>query len=228
MADNVTVNAGTFATDDVGGVHYQRIKLDLGGDGVASSLIRGQQSAASALPVVGASDLDGVATDTPSTDEEGAAARTKISLLKGIKNYLRTLAAKQPALGTVGAPSADVLTTQPPASTGSFATVANAAVDAAASTAIDAQATLGKRYARVIVNCDNAHTVRFYGHTADFTAITAVYQLIEYAKTGVAAVSGYGGNAYLVDVSGLAFFCPVVTNDGADASDILVLVAFSD
>jgi hypothetical protein len=38
MADNVPVTAGTgtlIATDDVGGVQYQYVKLDLGGDGVS-------------------------------------------------------------------------------------------------------------------------------------------------------------------------------------------------
>lgn len=54
MADNITVTPGagaTVATDDVGGVQYQRIKVDLGGDGAASPLVRGQQSRASSLPV---------------------------------------------------------------------------------------------------------------------------------------------------------------------------------
>lgn len=40
MADNVELNAGTggatLATDDVAGVHYQYVKLDLGGDGASS------------------------------------------------------------------------------------------------------------------------------------------------------------------------------------------------
>lgn len=40
MSDNVTLNAGTggatLATDDVGGVQYQVVKLDLGADGLAS------------------------------------------------------------------------------------------------------------------------------------------------------------------------------------------------
>lgn len=40
MADNVELNAGTggatLATDDVSGVHYQYVKLDLGGDGASS------------------------------------------------------------------------------------------------------------------------------------------------------------------------------------------------
>ena len=39
MADNVSVTPGagtTIATDDVGGVQYQRVKLDLGGDGASA------------------------------------------------------------------------------------------------------------------------------------------------------------------------------------------------
>lgn len=36
MADNTTVAAGsTYATDDIGGVHYQRVKLTVGADGTA-------------------------------------------------------------------------------------------------------------------------------------------------------------------------------------------------
>ncbi len=38
MADNVTITPGSgasVATDDVGGVQYQRVKLDLGGDGLS-------------------------------------------------------------------------------------------------------------------------------------------------------------------------------------------------
>lgn len=47
MADNVTIPAsgtGTatpvVATDDVSGVHYQRVKLDVGGDGVALPVVQ--------------------------------------------------------------------------------------------------------------------------------------------------------------------------------------------
>lgn len=42
MADNTTINTGsgtTVATDDVGGVHYQRFKLDGGGDGASVPLV---------------------------------------------------------------------------------------------------------------------------------------------------------------------------------------------
>lgn len=38
MADNVEITAGSgtpIATDDVGGIQYQRVKLDLGGNGVS-------------------------------------------------------------------------------------------------------------------------------------------------------------------------------------------------
>jgi hypothetical protein len=59
MADNVEITAGTgtdIATDDVGGVHYQRVKIDLGGDGAASPLVRGQQTSANSIPIVLASD----------------------------------------------------------------------------------------------------------------------------------------------------------------------------
>lgn len=50
MADNVAVTAGagtTIATDDVGGVHYQRVKIDFGTDG-ASAPITSAVDAASA------------------------------------------------------------------------------------------------------------------------------------------------------------------------------------
>lgn len=58
MADDVTLpgTGADVATDDVGGSHYQRIKIDLGADGVASPLERGQQAGADSLPVVLASD----------------------------------------------------------------------------------------------------------------------------------------------------------------------------
>lgn len=71
MADNVAITPGSgasIATDDVGGVQYQRVKLDLGGDGASSPLLRGQQAKANSLPVVLASDHDAV----PVSDGGGA------------------------------------------------------------------------------------------------------------------------------------------------------------
>jgi len=67
MADNVGITTGagaTIASDDVGGVHYQRIKIDLGGDGLASPLVRGAQNKANSLPVTLATDEDIAATLT--------------------------------------------------------------------------------------------------------------------------------------------------------------------
>lgn len=64
MADNVTIPAtgtGTttpvVATDDISGVHYQKIKIALGADGAVDTLLdSGQQLAANSVPVVLASD----------------------------------------------------------------------------------------------------------------------------------------------------------------------------
>lgn len=51
MADNVTLNAGTggavMATDDIGGVHWERVKLTLGADGVND----GDVSATNPIPI---------------------------------------------------------------------------------------------------------------------------------------------------------------------------------
>lgn len=55
MADNLEVTPGTgtiVGTDDVGGVHYQKIKLDAGGDGVSVPIVAGQQTSANSIPVV--------------------------------------------------------------------------------------------------------------------------------------------------------------------------------
>lgn len=67
MADNVTLPltgsgdaTALVATDDVGGSQYQRVKVDLGGDGVASPLVRGQQTATNSIPVTIASDQSAV------------------------------------------------------------------------------------------------------------------------------------------------------------------------
>lgn len=60
MADNVPITAGTgtdVATDDVGSVHYQKVKLALGADGAIDTLLdSGQQTMANSAPVVIASD----------------------------------------------------------------------------------------------------------------------------------------------------------------------------
>lgn len=91
---HITEGVGTpIAVDEVAGAKYQAVKVALGADGAMDTLVdSGQQTSSASIPVVGPSDLDGVATDEPADVEEDATARTKISLLKGIKNYLRSLA----------------------------------------------------------------------------------------------------------------------------------------
>ena len=76
MADNVTIPAtgtGTatpvVATDDVAGIHYQRVKLDGGGDGAAVPILSGGGVEASAIRVTVASDSTGVL----SVDDNGSA-----------------------------------------------------------------------------------------------------------------------------------------------------------
>lgn len=63
MVDNVPITAGagtSIATDDVGGVHFQKVKLDMGGDGVSAPLALGQQTMAASVPVVIASNQTAV------------------------------------------------------------------------------------------------------------------------------------------------------------------------
>ncbi|WP_119392726.1 hypothetical protein [Taklimakanibacter lacteus] len=58
MADNVSLpGAGSvIASDEVSGVQFQKVKLDLGGDGLSAPLVSGQATSASSVPVVGPSD----------------------------------------------------------------------------------------------------------------------------------------------------------------------------
>lgn len=65
MSDNMTMpltGAGdttkVVATDDVGGVHYQRVKLDVGADGAASAVV-------GSMPVSGAVAHDSVDSGNP-------------------------------------------------------------------------------------------------------------------------------------------------------------------
>ena len=63
MADNTTLNPGTggdvVAADDVGGVKYQVVKLDLGGDGASAPVSGALPVSAASLPLP-----TGAATET--------------------------------------------------------------------------------------------------------------------------------------------------------------------
>lgn len=65
MADNVTITPGTgisIATDEIGGVHFQRVKVVLGPDGTAQDLILGTRDKANSLSFTPASDHDPIKT----------------------------------------------------------------------------------------------------------------------------------------------------------------------
>lgn len=67
MADNIAITPGSgvsVAADDVSSVFFQKIKVDLGGDGATSPLVRGQQADAASIPVTLSTEqaafLDGI------------------------------------------------------------------------------------------------------------------------------------------------------------------------
>jgi hypothetical protein len=104
MADNsvLPVDGGTetFANDDIGGVKYPRVKLTWGADGASTDA-----SAAAPIPVVqtGAHTVQAVQSGTWNiTNVSGT-----VSLPTGAAT-----AAKQPALGTAGSSSTDVISVQ--------------------------------------------------------------------------------------------------------------------
>ena len=119
MADNVGYTPGsgaTIAADDISGVLYQRVKIGIGADGVATDV-----SATNPMPVSGtfyqATQPVSIAT-MPSTPVTGTFWQTTqpISAAALPLPSGAATAAKQPALGTAGTPSTDVLTVQGAAS----------------------------------------------------------------------------------------------------------------
>jgi hypothetical protein len=75
MADNVTVGANTFASDDIGGVQYPRTKLSVGADGAATDV-----STAAPLPAKLTDGTNAVAVKAAST----AAAATDPALVVAV------------------------------------------------------------------------------------------------------------------------------------------------
>lgn len=124
MADNVTFQTtvatppdGTVvAADDVSSVLYQRVKIDLGGDGAASPLVRGQQADANSIPVTLSTELAAVLaaikTAVETIDNIVAGSEAQVDIVSSALPSGAATAAKQPALGTAGSASADVITVQ--------------------------------------------------------------------------------------------------------------------
>jgi hypothetical protein len=95
MADNVPITAGagtSIATDEVGGAHYQRVKVVHGADGVANDA-----SAATPLPVSSASDT--VLGTTADAAVDSDAVGTISGKLRGL---VKILAARLPTALTGG------------------------------------------------------------------------------------------------------------------------------
>lgn len=111
MADNLTTQSATpatvpsasvIATDDVTGVHFQKVKLDVGGDGVS---VPASGDATYGLDV----DVTRVAGNVAVTGSFYPATQAVDITANSV---LLATAAKQPALGTAGTASTDVITVQ--------------------------------------------------------------------------------------------------------------------
>lgn len=83
MADDVAITAGvgtTVATDDVGSRHFQRVKLDIGGDGVSTPVI-----ITSPLPVqhqLNTTDLTEVALNIAASGDNQIVALTAGQIIR--------------------------------------------------------------------------------------------------------------------------------------------------
>lgn len=128
MADNVAITQGTgtdIATDDIGSVHYQVVKLGVGAaNAVDGHLDFGQAAMAASLPVALASDHSDVkVTLDGETVELGATALAALETIT-----VATISAAIPA-GDNNIGNVDIVTL--PASTNTIEVVGDAAHDAA-------------------------------------------------------------------------------------------------
>lgn len=90
MADDVAITAGvgtTIATDDAGGRHFQRFKLDIGGDGVSTPVI-----STSPLPIYlppNPTDLTEVAINCASSGDNSIVALTAGQIIRVWQWFLK-------------------------------------------------------------------------------------------------------------------------------------------
>lgn len=114
MTDNVVLNAGsggdTLAADDVSGVKYQIVKIDVGADG-ASALLGSSNPIPVSLASVPSHAVTNAGTFAVQAAQSGTWNITNISGTVSLPTGAAT-AEKQPALGTAGSASTDVLTVQ--------------------------------------------------------------------------------------------------------------------
>lgn len=168
MADNVTTqttdlstlpDATTIATDDVGGAHYQRVKLDVGADGASSPVVGALPVSAAALPLpsgaaLEAGNLASILTQLadPATQTTLAAVLAKLPADPSTETTLAALLAKmvaapsteakQDAINTAIGLLAKLTDTQPvslatlPALVAGTAVIGHVIVDTAPSTVV--------------------------------------------------------------------------------------------
>jgi hypothetical protein len=114
VADNTILSAAvgvgdTIASDDVGGVKYQVVKLDVGGDGLAAPV-----SNTNPVPIsdaTGSLTVDNGGTFAVQAAQSGNWDIRNVSGTVSLPTGAATLA-KQPALGTAGVAATDVITIQ--------------------------------------------------------------------------------------------------------------------
>lgn len=86
MADNVAITAGTgtsVATDDIAGVHYQRVKLALGADGAAVDAVAGAGAVSTAVQRMTLASDDPAVAALQIMDDWDETDRAKVNIIVG-------------------------------------------------------------------------------------------------------------------------------------------------
>lgn len=249
MADNVAITAGsgtTVATDDVSGAHFQKVKLADGTADSSTAIAAGGGVEASALRVTVASDSTGVlsvddnggsltvdgtvgVSGTVTVDGSGVTQPVSASSLP-LPSGAAT-AAKQPALGTAGSASTDVLSVQGIASMTPLAVDATGQGDVPVTLAGEAvvlgagSAAIGKLAANSGVDIGDVDVTSVpapLSTTGGGTEATALRVTVASDSTGVLSVDD-GGGALTVDNGGTfavqAASAGDVAHDGADSGN---------
>lgn len=86
MADNVAFTPGTGATgatDDIGGVHYPRVKLALGGDGTANDAVAGAGAVSTGVQRMTLASDDPAVVALQIMDDWDESDRAKVNIIVG-------------------------------------------------------------------------------------------------------------------------------------------------
>lgn len=111
MADNVAFTPGTGATgatDDIGGVHYPRVKLALGADGAAADAVDGAGAVATGVQRVTLASDDPAVTSVQIMDDWDRTDACKVVGTTVIKDVTLSLDTSAYASGDVAADSQQV------------------------------------------------------------------------------------------------------------------------